>query len=79
MANVIQKAELGDENLGPTETAQNVDSSNVQELYSTDDESTGQRCSSHKDKQLPVDFDLERMISKTKRYIVLSVIHHYLT
>lgn len=35
--------------------------------FSTDDESTGQRCSAHKDRQLHVDLNLEKIISKTKR------------
>lgn len=40
----------------------------AQEFYSTDDESTGQKCPSHKEKQhLQVDLNLEKILSKIKR------------
>lgn len=37
------------------------------EFYSTDDESTGQRCSAVKENQVRVEVNLEKIISKRKR------------
>lgn len=37
------------------------------EVYSTDDESTGQRCSATREKQHQLEVNLEKMISKHKR------------
>lgn len=56
-----QQAGLKDENMEAKETT-------ASEFYSTDDESTGQRCSSNKDKHtIHVDLSLEKILSKTKR------------
>lgn len=39
-----------------------------QDIYSTDDESTGQKSSIAKDKNLLVDFNWEKIISKIRRW-----------
>ena len=55
-----QPVDLMDETRDAKETAGS-------EFYSTDDESTGQKCCSHKEKCIHVDLYMDKILSKTKR------------
>ncbi len=58
-------------NLGGDKQLSNSNAAQPQEVYSTDDESTGQKSSSvGKDNKLFVDFDWEKIISKIRRLII---------